>query len=89
LGAGVPETAWPFGAVGYKQAVAAVRGDMDAVEAAAAAAQATRRYAKRQMTWFRSKEQITWVDVDTLGSPESMAEEIVRQLHPTAASDSP
>ena len=63
LGAGVPETAWPFGAVGYKQAVAAVRGDMDAVEAAAAAAQATRRYAKRQMTWFRQQEPTTiWLE---------------------------
>ncbi len=63
LDAGVPETAWPFGAVGYKQAVAAVKGDLDAVEAAEAAAQATRRYAKRQMTWFRRQEPATvWLE---------------------------
>lgn len=59
LDAGVPETAWPFGAVGYKQALAAVTGRVDAAEAAAAAAQATRRYAKRQMTWFRRQEPET------------------------------
>ena len=63
LDAGVPETAWPFGAVGYKQALAAVRGDVDAAAAAEAAAQATRRYAKRQMTWFRQQEPATvWLE---------------------------
>ena len=63
LAAGVPETALPFCAVGYKQAAAAVRGDVDAAEAAEAAAQATRRYAKRQMTWFRKQEPTTiWLD---------------------------
>jgi tRNA dimethylallyltransferase len=63
LNAGVPETAWPFGAVGYKHALAAVRGDLDAAAAAEAAAQATRRYAKRQMTWFRQQEPKTvWLE---------------------------
>ena len=63
LDANVPQTAWPFGAVGYKQAAAAVRGDMEAAEAAEAAAQATRRYAKRQMTWFRQQEPTTiWLE---------------------------
>lgn len=63
LAAGVPETAWPFGAVGYKQALAAVRGEVDDEEAAQAAAQATRRYAKRQMTWFRQQEPKTvWLE---------------------------
>jgi len=63
LAAGVPETAWPFGAVGYKQALAAVRGDVDEEEAAEAVAQATRRYAKRQLTWFRQQEPTTiWLE---------------------------
>ena len=63
LAVGVPETAWPFGAVGYKQALAAVRGEVDEGEAAQAAAQATRRYAKRQMTWFRQQEPETvWLE---------------------------
>lgn len=63
LDAGVPETAWPFGAVGYKQALAAVTGRLGVEEAANAAAQATRRYAKRQMTWFRQQEPTTiWLE---------------------------
>ncbi len=63
LDAGVPEAAWPFGAVGYKQALAAVTGRLAAAEAVHAAAQATRRYAKRQMTWFRRQEPATiWLD---------------------------
>lgn len=59
LQADVPETAWPFGAVGYKQALAAVTGRLEVARAAEEAAQATRRYAKRQMTWFRQQEPET------------------------------
>jgi tRNA dimethylallyltransferase len=63
LDSGVAETSWPFGAVGYKQALAVVRGEMDGETAAEAAAQATRRYAKRQMTWFRRQEPgVIWLD---------------------------
>ena len=56
LHAGVPETAWPFRAVGYKQALEVVRGRLEIGQAVEATAQATRRYAKRQMTWFRRQE---------------------------------
>lgn len=49
--------------MGYKQALAAVRDGVDAAAAAEAAAQATRRYAKRQMTWFRQQEPTTiWLE---------------------------
>jgi tRNA dimethylallyltransferase len=63
LDAGVPQTAWPFGAVGYKQALAVMKGEVGVASAAEAAAQATRRYAKRQMTWFRQQEPATvWLE---------------------------
>ena len=54
LDSGVPVEAKPFQAVGYRQALAVVRGRMDLEEAIAEAKQATRNYAKRQMTWFRN-----------------------------------
>lgn len=52
-------------AIGYKEAVLALRGGMTREEAIDRIKQASRRYAKRQMTWFnRDKEalSILWED---------------------------
>ncbi len=51
---GTPDTAKPFEAVGYRQALAAVQGKLTLSEAIAQTKQATRNYAKRQITWFRN-----------------------------------
>ena len=56
LATGVSSEAWPFGAVGYRQALACVQGELTLEEAIADTAQATRNYAKRQLTWFRNQE---------------------------------
>lgn len=45
----------PMACVGYLQARAVVEGRMSEEEAVLAAAQATRHYAKRQLTWFRKE----------------------------------
>ena len=34
----------------------------------------TRRYAKRQMTWFAREPEIRWLDVDEAGGVEGAAE---------------
>lgn len=52
----------PLGALGYRQACAAIRGELSLPEAIQATQGATRRYAKRQMTWFRRERHITWFD---------------------------
>jgi len=49
-----------LGALGYRQAGAAVRGELSLSEAIREAQAATRRYAKRQMTWFRRESDVTW-----------------------------
>ena len=51
----------PLAALGYKQAVQLLRGEMGREEAITAAQQAHRNYAKRQMTWFRREAQVVWV----------------------------
>jgi tRNA dimethylallyltransferase len=51
----------PLSALGYKQAVALMRGDGDRETAVQAAQQAHRNYAKRQMTWFRREPDVTWI----------------------------
>ncbi len=54
LASGVPAETKPFQAVGYRQALAAVQGALTLEDAIAQTKQATRNYAKRQMTWFRN-----------------------------------
>ena len=49
-------------AIGYKEIVAALEGRCTMDEAVAAVQQATRRYAKRQLTWFRRDGRINWID---------------------------
>ena len=51
----------PLSALGYKQAVALMRGEFEREGAVQAAQQAHRNYAKRQMTWFRREPDVTWI----------------------------
>jgi len=53
--------AYPLGALGYKQAIERIRGEMDDRTALQAAQQAHRNYAKRQMTWFRREPGVHWL----------------------------
>jgi tRNA dimethylallyltransferase len=53
LEAGFPGTCKPLAAIGYREAQAHLRGALGSEEAIAAIVLATRRYAKRQRTWFR------------------------------------
>ena len=51
-----------LGALGYRQASAFALGQISLPEAISQTQAATRRYAKRQMTWFRHETGITWFD---------------------------
>jgi tRNA dimethylallyltransferase len=63
---GVPPGAKPFESLGYRQALDVVRGQMDLAAAIADTQQATRNYAKRQITWFRHQPGIEiWNSVDS------------------------
>jgi len=48
-------------AIGYKEAVAALRGECTAAEAVEAIRQNSRRYAKRQLTWLRRDPELHWI----------------------------
>lgn len=50
-------------AVGYRQIVGALEGAYDLTEAIRLIKRDTRRYAKRQMTWFAADPMVSWVDV--------------------------
>lgn len=61
LASGLPADAKPFDFIGYRELRAVAQGEMKLEEARAAIQQATRRYAKRQLTWFRRDAQIHWL----------------------------
>ena len=50
----------PLRAIGYRQAVAVVRGTQTVDDAQRDIVKETMRYAKRQMTWFRHQEDVRW-----------------------------
>ncbi len=51
-------------AIGYKELFPYFRGEITLHEAIMSIKQNSRRYAKRQLTWFRNKMQPTWFEVD-------------------------
>jgi tRNA dimethylallyltransferase len=51
-----------FEALGYRHALAVLRGKITLEEAIERTQRDTRRYAKRQMTWFRSEHGVQWLD---------------------------
>lgn len=61
---GVREDAPPFRALGYRHVLRHFAGDLSLDEAKALTKQDTRRYAKRQMTWFRKMDGVTWFSPD-------------------------
>ena len=61
LAAGTPPTATSLQAIGYKEPMAALRGEMTMDEAVEAVKRESRRYAKRQLTWFRRNGDIHWI----------------------------
>ena len=67
-------------AIGYKELLGYLRGEETLAEAAENLKTATRRYAKRQLTWFTAKPYVVWVDMErdgALRSLDDVCEEIV------------
>jgi len=59
---GVDESVPPFRALGYQHVLRHLHGETSLETAVAETKKDTRRYAKRQMTWFRKTEGIRWFD---------------------------
>lgn len=81
LAAGVPETAQSLQAIGYKELIAYFNGGCSRQEAIEAIKRESRRYAKRQLTWFKRQEQAHWIDIEnqTLSALVEQAEKIIKQ----------
>ena len=61
LNSGIPEKCTAMQAIGYKEFLDAMAGRSTIDEAIAQVQQSSRRYAKRQLTWFRRNERIHWL----------------------------
>ena len=61
LTSGIPAKATAMQAIGYKEFVAALSGSCSIADATAQVQQASRHYAKRQLTWFRRNPAIHWL----------------------------
>ncbi len=62
LAAGVPPEARPFGGLVYRQAMEYLRGVRDLAATRALIAQENRKYARRQLIWFRKEPNLVWFD---------------------------
>jgi len=75
LSSGIPESATAMQAIGYKEFVDALAGRATLQSAIEQVQQSSRRYAKRQLTWFRRNEKMHWI----LRTPERPAAEILAE----------
>ena len=75
-------------AIGYAQALAQIEGEMTEAEAIAQTQFLTRRYARRQVSWFKRLPQIHWITSEQSQS-EQTQEQLLRMWQQLAAGDTP
>jgi tRNA dimethylallyltransferase len=70
-------------AIGYKELLGYLDGEETLAEATENLKTATRRYAKRQLTWFSAKPYVSWVEMEkegTLRSLDDVCDEIIARF---------
>ena len=82
LASGIPSKCTALQAIGYKEFVAALKGEISPEEAADQVRKSSRHYAKRQLTWLRRNKNIHWLTRKTgEGSDEILerARQVIRE----------
>jgi tRNA dimethylallyltransferase len=77
---GVPVTAKPFSFIGYRELREHIEGKRELASTIASIQQSTRRYAKRQLTWFRKEPEVRWLE--GFGDDPAIAEAALREIQP-------
>jgi len=80
LGRGYDEDLPAMQALGYRQIVAYLKGKVSFDEAIRLIKRDTRRFAKRQLTWFKKEKDIIWLDREDYPSLKKLAEKIITIL---------
>jgi tRNA dimethylallyltransferase len=78
LASGVPEDARPFGGLVYRQAMEHLRGMRDEAATRTLIAQENRRYARRQLIWFRKEPNLLWLEGP--GTNAEVQDSVIREL---------
>lgn len=73
--------------VGYKEIISFINGEITLERASELIKRNTRRYAKRQMTWFRGDPSIKWIDINSPDEIEEIAVRVVKEAETKAPSD--
>jgi len=79
LDSGVDAGCTALQGLGYKQIAGYLRGELTLEEAVYLIKRDTRRFARRQFTWFNADDRIEWIDADGLDAQE-VASEIVSRV---------
>ena len=61
---GIPVDRPPLSTIGYKEPMAYLRGEISYERMVELLKRNTRRYAKRQLTWFRRRSDHEWIDIE-------------------------
>jgi tRNA dimethylallyltransferase len=68
--------------IGYKEVARALAGECTMEDAASRIKQATRNYAKRQLTWFRRDERVQWIEAEGRSARDISQEIRIRKEQP-------
>jgi tRNA dimethylallyltransferase len=85
VAAGVPADAPAWNALGYPEVRARVEGKLEEGELRERIVLATRKFAKRQRTWFRAVEGVTWLRVGSAADLAAVGEVVARAVREAAA----
>lgn len=86
MASGLVENAKPFDFIGYRELREVLRGEKNIEEARAAIQQTTRRYAKRQITWFRKEPGVHWLS--GFGDEPQVQEDVLKRLRQESLAES-
>jgi tRNA dimethylallyltransferase len=73
LASGIKRSATSLQAIGYKELIKYLNGEESLEQASEIIKQETRRYAKRQLTWFKRDVRINWIDICLYNSVEKIS----------------
>lgn len=80
LGMGYDKSLTSMQAIGYKEIVSFIEGEMQLDEAIKTLKRNTRRFAKRQLTWFRRDDRIRWIDTKDFKNVDEIGDFILQHI---------
>lgn len=66
--------------IGYKEILSHLRNEISLEEAVETVKRESRRYAKRQITWFKRIKEIKWFSIDNFGNTNNIVEAVITYI---------